>query len=174
VHHLCPHDPPVAQSLVLSDGAMSTLDSVSKRRAESEVKLSASKRHFNAIIVAIIMVAVPGEVNQLGIIGLTGATYTGHTISPWDKCCFRFCNSGNIPRKMLDCGMIVPRFPFIDVGWYQLRGFNDVDNNVDVLKKHYARKRRTAESRMHAHCAMQQKNETCQKSAPKGKKIPLF
>ena len=84
------------------------------------------------------MVAVPGEVNQLGIIGLTGATYTGHTISPWDKCCFRFCNSGNIPRKMLDCGMIVPRFPFIDVGWYQLRGFNDVDNNLDVLKKHYA------------------------------------
>ena len=59
-HHLCPHDPPVAQSLVLSDGAMYTLDSVSKRGTESEVQLSASKRHANA------MVAVPEE-NELGI-----------------------------------------------------------------------------------------------------------
>ena len=83
-HHLCPHDPPVAQSLVLSDGAMYTLDSVSKRGTESEVQLSASKCHANA------MVAVPEE-NELGIIGLSGATYTGHTISPWNKSCFRFC-----------------------------------------------------------------------------------
>jgi hypothetical protein len=87
--------------------------------------------------VAIIIVAVPEEL-QFGVIGLTGAAYISHTITPWNKCCFCFCNTGDIPRKKLDCRMIVPCFEFVSEGWYQIRGFNDVDKNIEVLKKHCA------------------------------------
>ena len=87
---------------------------------------------------AIIIVAVPEEEPQIGVIGLTGAAYIAHPITPWNKCCFRFCNTGDIARKKLDCGIIVPCFEFVSEGWYQIRGFNDVDKNIEVLKKYYA------------------------------------
>jgi hypothetical protein len=34
--------------------------------------------------------------------------------------------------------MVVPTFHSITEGWYQMHVFNDVDNNLTVLKKHYA------------------------------------
>ena len=34
--------------------------------------------------------------------------------------------------------MVVPTFHSITEGWYQTRVFNDVENNLTVLKKHYA------------------------------------
>jgi hypothetical protein len=34
--------------------------------------------------------------------------------------------------------MVVPTFHSISEGWYQMRVFNDIDNNLTVLKKHYA------------------------------------
>jgi hypothetical protein len=40
--------------------------------------------------------------------------------------------------KKQDCGMVVPTFLFITEGSYQMRVFNDVDNNLTVLKKHYS------------------------------------
>ena len=47
------------------------------------------------------------------------------------RCC-------TVPRMMAECGIIVPCYEFIDVGWYQIRGFSDVDKNLDILKRHCA------------------------------------
>jgi hypothetical protein len=90
------------------------------------------------VTVTELYVTVPGEPDALGAIGLTGNTYAAHGITNFTKCNFKFCNSTSIPRKKEESGMVVTTFHFITEGWYQMRVFNDVDNNLTVLKKHYA------------------------------------
>jgi hypothetical protein len=126
------HQVSTEDKVVFEEPTISTLDAFSIERARA----TNSKRRPNPVLE--LYVAVPGEPDALGTIGLTGNTYPAHDITNFTKCNFKFCNSASIPRKKEDCGMVVPTFHFITVGWYQTRVFNDVDNNLTVLKKHYA------------------------------------
>jgi hypothetical protein len=79
-------------------------------------------------------VTVPGEPDALGAVVLAGNTYSAHDIINLTKKNSKFCNSASIPRKKEDCCMVVATFHFITEGWYQMRVFNEVDNNLAVLK----------------------------------------
>jgi len=68
-----------------------------------------------------------------GMIIMSGDTHPVHEAIGLQNLKFTFRRDSELPRMKQE-GLILARYPFVLPGWYQIRGFNDVDKNMASLR----------------------------------------